>query len=251
MADAKQNHDGPRGSGCVRGGRPCYSPGVPALVVLDSQAVDGDDDLVARLENTLPAAIPVGCATTLFVYGTCFDRSRQVAGLEIVVGERGHRPAAFGMPRPETFHALAPEWRAHAFRSGFWGTVPFPAVERPGTVEVGLAVRYAGGARAHVPLGRVRVVDGGAVPAGTAADGQGLIAVCMATFEPDPDLFAAQVESLRAQTDDNWVCVVSDDCSRPEHYDRIVARDRRRPPVHRDARARAARASTATSSGRS
>ena len=39
----------------------------------------------------------------------------------------------------------------------------------------------------------------------------------MATFEPEPALFATQIESLRRQTDTEWVCVVSDDCSGPEH----------------------------------
>ena len=50
-----------------------------------------------------------------------------------------------------------------------------------------------------------------------------LIAVCMATFEPDLGLFEAQVDSLRAQTDERWTCVVSDDCSDPGHFARIEA----------------------------
>ena len=38
-------------------------------------------------------------------------------------------------------------------------------------------------------------------------------AICMATFEPDMDLFRAQVDSIKAQTDEDWICIVSDDCS--------------------------------------
>jgi len=48
----------------------------------------------------------------------------------------------------------------------------------------------------------------------------------MATFEPDPALFRAQVESLCAQTDDRWICVISDDASGDEHFARIVDQDR-------------------------
>ena len=40
----------------------------------------------------------------------------------------------------------------------------------------------------------------------------------MATFEPAEKLFRAQVQSIRRQTDGDWVCFVSDDCSRPEHF---------------------------------
>jgi hypothetical protein len=41
------------------------------------------------------------------------------------------------------------------------------------------------------------------------------VAIAMATHEPDRDLFAAQVDSIRAQTQAGWVCVVSDDASGP------------------------------------
>ncbi|MBN8867467.1 MAG: glycosyltransferase [Solirubrobacterales bacterium] len=42
------------------------------------------------------------------------------------------------------------------------------------------------------------------------------VAICMATHEPAPELFRAQVESIRAQEGVEWTCFVSDDCSGPE-----------------------------------
>jgi glycosyltransferase involved in cell wall biosynthesis len=42
-----------------------------------------------------------------------------------------------------------------------------------------------------------------------------LVAVCLATYEPEPELLARQLASLRAQSHRNWVCVVSDDASSP------------------------------------
>jgi glycosyltransferase involved in cell wall biosynthesis len=41
------------------------------------------------------------------------------------------------------------------------------------------------------------------------------VAIAMATFDPDPDLFRRQVDSIRVQSLAAWVCVVSDDCSSP------------------------------------
>jgi glycosyltransferase involved in cell wall biosynthesis len=38
----------------------------------------------------------------------------------------------------------------------------------------------------------------------------------MATFEPPLDLFERQVTSIREQTYDNWICLISDDCSSPQ-----------------------------------
>jgi glycosyltransferase involved in cell wall biosynthesis len=43
----------------------------------------------------------------------------------------------------------------------------------------------------------------------------------MAAFEPDMDLFRAQVESIKAQTDEDWICIVSDDCSEGRRFAEI------------------------------
>ncbi|HVO53949.1 MAG TPA: glycosyltransferase [Solirubrobacterales bacterium] len=50
---------------------------------------------------------------------------------------------------------------------------------------------------------------------------QPLVAICMATYEPDPALLERQIESIRAQTHANWVCVVSDDGSSGERLARL------------------------------
>ena len=120
-------------------------------------------------------------------------------------GER-HAADAFAMPGPEG-------------RSGFWATVPVTARDQPRPLELQLSARLEGGAAATAPLGSIDVVEREpppaleAEPADPDAD---LIALCMATFEPDMELFRAQVESLREQTDRGWVCLISDDSSSPE-----------------------------------
>lgn len=47
------------------------------------------------------------------------------------------------------------------------------------------------------------------------------VAICMATYEPDPDLFRDQIESIRAQRGVEWTCFISDDASGPEAVARI------------------------------
>lgn len=174
-------------------------------------------DLVASLESPLPAALPAGRGTAVFCYGTCFHRRARVERIELIVDGVRHRPAATGMPRPDVFHARR---ERGSFRSGFWGTVPVPARERPGAVEIALAVVVAGAGEEVVSLGRIEVIVQSAPP--PAVD-VGLIAVCMATFDPDPALFRTQIESLRAQTDTRWRCVISDDCSSPERFKEMCA----------------------------
>jgi glycosyltransferase involved in cell wall biosynthesis len=42
------------------------------------------------------------------------------------------------------------------------------------------------------------------------------VAICMATFDPPPELFRRQIDSIRTQTHENWVCLISDDDSSPD-----------------------------------
>jgi glycosyltransferase involved in cell wall biosynthesis len=131
---------------------------------------------VATLESQLPASLPTRVGTAVFVHGHGADT--------ILVDGTPHR--------------------AEAAAGAFWAVVPIPPRDRPGAIEIALAA-----AGAVTPAGRIEVVERAA--AAPATDDR--IAVCMATYEPDRRLFQAQIESLRAQTDDRWLCVISDDAS--------------------------------------
>lgn len=48
------------------------------------------------------------------------------------------------------------------------------------------------------------------------------IAICMATHNPGPELFAGQVESIREQNHGDWICLISDDASDPSRYEEIL-----------------------------
>ena len=50
-----------------------------------------------------------------------------------------------------------------------------------------------------------------------------VIAVCMATYNPDRDLFQIQVDSIRSQAGVDWHCFISDDCSDREGLTDIEA----------------------------
>src|SRR5687768_2442367 len=106
------------------------------------------DGLEANLESPLPASLPAGAATAVFLSCTCFHREERIGGMELVVGGARRRSAASGMPRPDVHDARR---LPGSFRSGFWGTV---VVEPP--AEVAVAARLAGGRELIAPLGTVQ-----------------------------------------------------------------------------------------------
>lgn len=93
--------------------------------------------------------------------------------------------------------------------------VPVRARTSPGSIALELLVTLADGTilRGDLPPLRVR-------PQPTVERVQTVwpatgpkVAICLATYNPPRHHFAAQLDSIRAQTHANWVCVISDDNS--------------------------------------
>ena len=119
------------------------------------------------------------------------------------------------MPRPDRT----------CYRSGFWATIPIEPPSEPGELTVIAEARLDDGSTVTAPLGTIAVVDPPPpldFKRPTAPGRKPLIAICMATYNPSPELFHAQVESIRGQTDTDWVCLISDDCSAPESYEAVA-----------------------------
>lgn len=48
-----------------------------------------------------------------------------------------------------------------------------------------------------------------------------LVAICMASFDPEPLLLERQIASIREQTHENWLCLISDDGSGAERFEHL------------------------------
>ena len=199
--------------------------------------------LHAQLDYPLPREIEVGAGTAVFVCGWCFSPRASVRSLELVVGGEPQPLMAHGMPRSDVFGALHPsidpfesagmpsdpESRGdpslRSFRSGFWGMARLDPSDRDDDdIEIGLRASLADGNTADAGLARVRLIGRSAEPAAARQpdpDAGPFVAICMATYEPPPELFRRQLASIRAQTHRNWVCVISDDCSSPDRFAEI------------------------------
>jgi glycosyltransferase involved in cell wall biosynthesis len=97
--------------------------------------------------------------------------------------------------------------------------VTIPAAPTQGKVSLLIRAHLEDGEVCTKLLGEIEVT--GEVPSAPVRRDDGLIAICMATFDPDINLLRTQLSSIRAQTDRNWVCLISDDNSSREHYAEI------------------------------
>ena len=106
-----------------------------------------------------------------------------------------------------------------SFKSGFVGVAAAGPRQRPGRAALDAVLALADGREARARLGELAVEPGlpaPQVPAAPAFPGGGgpRVAICMASFNPPAELLRRQLDSLRAQTHGNWVCVISDDALR-------------------------------------
>jgi glycosyltransferase involved in cell wall biosynthesis len=185
----------------------------------------GDPGLRVKLESNLPSSIPVGSANAIFCFGHCFHRRQRVTELRLLVGGAAHQPTASRMPRRDLFawlHGIGEDPEGRSYRSGFWATLPVPAFTEPGILRLSAAIRLESGAEHLVLLGSTPIVDLERRPWSGPRLPDGTIAVCMATFEPNITLFRDQIESLRRQTDERWICLISDDRTAEQRFQEML-----------------------------
>jgi glycosyltransferase involved in cell wall biosynthesis len=184
-----------------------------------------DPFLFAKLEAARPEPLAVGRGNAMFVSGWCFHRERRIIDLSIRANGATYSLLTHSMPRADVFvaHDRRTDPHGNRYRSGFWAIVPVAGANGDQEIELELVATLSTGEVAtrrigEVPLAAPQTSNGVIELAAAAASDEPLIAVCMTTFNPPLDLFKAQVDSLRGQTYGNWICLVSDDSSRPDVY---------------------------------
>jgi glycosyltransferase involved in cell wall biosynthesis len=166
----------------------------------------------------------VGAGTALFVCGWCISPRGPVRSLAFVVDGDDQPVMSLGMPRIDVFRATfrSPDDPfVRSYRSGFWGIAR--VVPRDGEADCELLLRATldDGSETLAELARIPTTARAerAITAPEPEPSAGpLVAICMATYEPAIDMFQRQIDSIRAQTHRNWICVISDDCSSPERF---------------------------------
>jgi len=204
--------------------------------------------LHVQLDVALPQEVAVGRGTAVFVCGWCFVPDAGIRALAFLLDGEPQPVMASAMPRLDPFRELHPgldpfatdgiaqdpgspeDPNLHSYRSGFWGLVRIPAgASGQSECELSLRAELDTGGLAVASLGRIPVVAAPQpvplpeVPLPGSADGGPLVAICMATHNPPEELAVRQIDSIRAQTHANWICIVSDDCSSPKRFEALAA----------------------------
>jgi glycosyltransferase involved in cell wall biosynthesis len=182
-------------------------------------------ELVAGLEIPAPGRIAVGRGNAFVIGGYCYHPAERTKELAVRIGEVRQPVERFGLPRDDLYAEHAPDdpVASHAYRGGFVALVDLAPTERAERREIELVTTLDGGREATASAGAIEVEPALTPPADAPQppfpERPGpRVAICMATYEPPEDLMRVQLESIREQTHENWICLISDDCSSPDAF---------------------------------
>jgi glycosyltransferase involved in cell wall biosynthesis len=162
----------------------------------------------------------------LHLRGWCYLPDATLRSLDVVMDGVVTPVPNHSWARADVFaeHCPPNDHSGNSLLSGFEAFVPLPPVAAEREVTVTLRATPTGGRTVERFLGRMALRPGhGAMPAPVQwPETEGpRVAICMATFNPPVALFRKQITSLQAQTHRNWICIIVDDCTEHEHYERI------------------------------
>ena len=218
----------------------------------------GGHSPVVELEILPPRTIAVGRGNAFVIGGYCYHPEFPTRGLSVRVGGTRQHVEHARLPRDDVYARVNPDdpVAAIAYRSGFVALVDLAPVEQPERLEIELILTLEDGDEVIAPAGWTDVEPELAAPSDhspppSPGHAGPLVSICMATYEPPDDLLRIQLESIREQTHENWVCVISDDHSSDGAGRSAAGADAAATPASSSRGVRSASASTGTSSGRS
>jgi O-antigen biosynthesis protein len=178
-------------------------------------------DAGLRYDIAVPASVAVGQGQVLELTGWVAHASIGVRSVSVRAGGR-EVPASRGHYRPDVAAALRPGGVRVPDGSGVTVRIPIASVDAPGELALELLVTLDDGTELSRALPTVSLAPTNLAPVAVRWPTDGpRVAICMATYRPDPTFLAQQLDSIRAQKHTNWVCVISDDASGDDHVARI------------------------------
>jgi glycosyltransferase involved in cell wall biosynthesis len=183
---------------------------------------------VAELEIPPPDRVAVGRGNAVVLGGYCYHPDERTTALAARIGESRQPVERFGLPRDDVYEHEGPGSPSapSAYRSGFVALVDLAPVSEPERLDIELILSLSGGREVTAPAAAIEVLPALSPPADFSPppfprSAGSRVAICMATYEPPEDLLGIRLESIREQTHENWICLISDDASSDEAFERL------------------------------
>ena len=179
-----------------------------------------------KIESVLPTVIETGNCAVIPIEGYGFFLTGATKEIRIRLGEQISESLTIHQPRNDVFQSYATlDRKGYSQISGFWGLLKIPYTLAGQTLELQIESVKEDGQRFCATVDNIEIVRRLAVekvPVEKRVGDSPLVAICMATYNPDVEPFKRQVQSIINQSYSNWICIVNDDGSSSEKFDFIA-----------------------------
>jgi len=182
---------------------------------------------VSALSKTLPESIWSGRGTALLITGHT-DKQNLLQDVSILADGVVSSSTLLQLATAEMDDCCTKSTPRSCLLSGFTTLVRFPPVDE--TKEIALEIRAEFKANEHETLARSEIMMLQESTVRKTDLESCDVAICMASWEPDAEQLKRQIESIKAQTLTNWHCIINDDASSDETWQRyqdIIGEDSR------------------------
>lgn len=173
------------------------------------------------LESALPHICPIGAGSVRLVKGWCYHPQKRITAVSLMVGDEVFPISSIAETRT-AIAACADATALSSLSSGFWGLLPLDKAWAGKTKTIKALIGLKKGEAEEILIGQTTFVAAESFDVVWSTDSVPTLALCMGTYNPDLVAFRHQIESIRAQTFTDWVCIINDDGSQPDCYAQIL-----------------------------
>ncbi len=182
-----------------------------------------DDILICGIDTDLSIPIQIG-RQALLIQGWCYHPKHNIKQLYILLDRKMYKISNFSNVR---FDVYQNKKHPNSINSGFWTITQLQPTKDESSIEVSIRAVLDNGKQCELEIGllKIRSLLEEKMPDKKSFFKEKsimpLVTICMTTYNPPIDLFTRQINSIRRQSYVNWICIINDDCSRPDVFEKM------------------------------
>lgn len=182
---------------------------------------------MSALTQTLPEIIWPGRGTAKLISGYV-DNQSMLQGVSVLAGEKLSSSTLLQLATTQIDDCCAKTNPRSCLLSGFTTLVRFPPARQNEVLAVETRAEFKVNEYETIAENSIEFIHEN--PVSKASISACKVVICMACWEPDEDNLRRQIESIKAQTLTSWHCIINDDASSDEAWERyqgIIGNDSR------------------------
>ena len=179
------------------------------------------------MDISFPEKLFTGRGLSFYVKGWIYCPLKKINTVTMQIGHSTYPMVEIKQPRVDVFNILVSNGSIRgndkqAMYSGFSGCFDLHQHYADTALSIKIAASFTDGSSHIIDQRRICCISENdflhpiQVQAEQQKKASPLVAICMATYNPDITAFHRQINSIRCQTYTNWICIVCDDGSASE-----------------------------------